>query len=130
MVWIVQPSKASPCHYRGLINEVIRESTTCYTFTPMCGIFYLPSIDTGIRGRQFNVSSKRHPAGILLLKVLGKFWVLRPGFEPGIFSTADKKTLPLDHPTAIEKHDHGKLAIENLANDFRLRRHVSEELQN
>ena len=37
---------------------------------PMRGIFYLPSIDTGTRDRQFNVSSERHPAGILLMKVL------------------------------------------------------------
>ena len=55
---------------------------------PMYGIFYLPSIDTGTRGRQLNVLSERHPAGILLMKVLGKFWVLRPGIEPGTSSAA------------------------------------------
>ena len=50
---------------------------------PMCGIFYLPSIDTGKRDHQFNVSPKRHPAGILLMKVL-KFWGSPPcpGIEP------------------------------------------------
>ena len=63
---------------------------------PMCGIFYLPSIDTGTRGRQFNVSSERHPAGILLMKILGKFFVLRPGIEPGTSRAADKC---LDHQT-------------------------------
>ena len=31
---------------------------------PMCGIFHLPSIDTGTRDRQFNISSERHVAGI------------------------------------------------------------------
>ena len=30
---------------------------------PLCGIFYLPSNGTGTRGRQFNVASKRQPAG-------------------------------------------------------------------
>ena len=28
---------------------------------PMCGIFYLPSIDTGTRNHQFYVSSEQHP---------------------------------------------------------------------
>ena len=56
----------------------------------MRGTFYLPSIETGTRGRQFNISSKRHPAGILLMKVLGKFWILRPGFEPGTSNAAGK----------------------------------------
>ena len=63
---------------------------------PMCGIFYLPSIDTGTRGCQFNVSSEWHPTGILLMKVLGKFWVLRPGIEPRTSSTAGKR---LNHLT-------------------------------
>ena len=30
-------------------------------FYPMFEIFYLPRIDTGTRGWQFNVSSERHP---------------------------------------------------------------------
>ena len=37
------------------------------------------SIDTGTRGRQFNVSSKQHPARILLMKVFGKFLDLHLG---------------------------------------------------
>ena len=48
---------------------------------PMCEIFYLPSIDTDTRGRQFKVSYERYPAWILLMKVHGKFWVLHPGIE-------------------------------------------------
>ena len=56
---------------------------------PKCGIFYLPSIDIGTRDRQFNVSSERHPAGILLMKVL-KFWVLGLGVEPGTSSAEGK----------------------------------------
>ena len=40
---------------------------------PKCRIFYLPSIDTGTRDRQFNISSEWHPAGILLMKICGQF---------------------------------------------------------
>ena len=68
----VQPSKASSCRSRGLIDEVIWVHSMLHIY---------PSINTGTRDRQFNVS-ERHPAGILLTKVFGKFWVLRPGIEP------------------------------------------------
>ena len=52
----------------------------CANFSTMCGIFYLASTDTGTRDHQFNVSSERHPAGILLiLKVLGKMVSPAPG---------------------------------------------------
>ena len=50
---------------------------------PMRGIFYLPSIDTGTRDRQFNVSSERHPAGILLMKVLRFLGFTARGSNPG-----------------------------------------------
>ena len=49
---------------------------------PMCGVFHLSSIDTGTRGLQFNISAKRHQAGILLMKVLYQ------GIEPMTNSTA------------------------------------------
>ena len=52
------------------------------------GSFLEPNIETGTRGRQFNVSSEQHTAGILLMKVLGKFWVLRLGIKPGTSSAA------------------------------------------
>ena len=57
MVWKVQPSKVSSCRYRGLIYEVIREHYILHIY-PICGIFYLPSIDIGTSGQQFNVSSE------------------------------------------------------------------------
>ena len=50
---------------------------------PMRGIFYLPNIDTGTRGRQFNISSEWHPGRILLMKVHQNFgfstWRSNPG---------------------------------------------------
>ena len=55
---------------------------------PMCGVFYLPSIDTGTWDRQFNISSKRHPVGNLLMKVHEKGLVLHPGIEPRTSSAA------------------------------------------
>ena len=73
MEWYVSlPFEASSCHYRGLIDKVIRESRSSQHFIhiyPTCWIFYLPSIDTVTRGSQFNVLSKQHPAVILLVKV-------------------------------------------------------------
>ena len=48
---------------------------------PLCGIFNFLSIDTGTRDHQFNVSSKQHPARILLMKVYGKKWVLSLGIQ-------------------------------------------------
>ena len=52
----------------------------------MRGIFYLPSIDTGTRSRQFNVSSERHPAEILLMKVLVNFGFTARGSNLGPLS--------------------------------------------
>jgi hypothetical protein len=45
---------------------------------PTCGIFYLPSIDTDTRDRQFNVSSERHAAGMKLIKC-ARVWVRTQG---------------------------------------------------
>ena len=75
-----QPSEASSCHSSGLIDEMIRENRSPLQFThlPYASDLLLASIDTGTRGHQFNVLSKRHPAGIMLMKVHGKCWVLNP----------------------------------------------------
>ena len=77
----MQPFKASACCSLGLINEVMRERGS--HIYPMCGIFYLPSIGTGTRGRQFNVSSERHPAGILWWRSLENFGFSARGSNPG-----------------------------------------------
>ena len=57
---------------------------------PICRIFYLPSIDTGTRVSQFNVSSELHPAGILLTEVVVKVKVLHLEIELGTSSAAGK----------------------------------------
>ena len=47
----VQPSKASPCRYRGLIDEVRERGVhPSYTFTPWVGSFTCLSIDTEYKG--------------------------------------------------------------------------------
>ena len=57
---------------------------------PMCGIFYLPSKDTGTRDHQFNILSEQYTVGILLMKVLEKCLVLHVEIEPGTSSAAGK----------------------------------------
>ena len=55
---------------------------------PMCVIINFPGIDTGKRDWQINKSSEQHPAGILLMKISGKVWLVQPGIGPGSIITA------------------------------------------
>ena len=81
-VWKVQPSQTSFCTSQRLIYEVMRKNGSPEHIYPMCGIFYLPSIDTGTRGHQFNISSERHPARIQPMDH-GKFGFSARGSYPG-----------------------------------------------
>ena len=67
---------------------------------PMCGIFDLPSIDTGTRDCQFNVSFKQHPVGILMTKVCGNFWVFHQ-WDQTWDQHSGQASKPLGHPVCI-----------------------------
>ena len=75
MVWKVKPSKASSCHYRGLIDEVIRESSSNNKVILLCQQSVRRVRDLK-EGRQ-SLDTSKQALGVKVLKpVKGVNWCL------------------------------------------------------